>query len=340
MRKIFILLFIIGGLVGCNQEKIFPDYDFTAVYFPVQYPVRTLSLGNDRVDNSLDKELKFHIGISIGGMYENKKSWTVDFVINEALADSLVTSNGDTILPLPTEYYTMDPPSQVIIPPTSFNGLIEVQLTDAFLDDTLAFGHHYVIPLQIMATSADSILRGVPVIPDADKRVAADWDPNAPPKDFTLFMIKFVNPWHGKWLHRGTDYTLDVAENIIDTTIYHTYYLVDNKIWELATHGRNSVRTNGIATNIGADYSMDLLVDAASGNITVDSVPGSVYQVYGVGDNKWIKEGDEWGGKKRETIYLNYKYNDGSNDHLVYDTLVFRDRGIAYEEFLPIVVGN
>ena len=338
MKNVLVLLIIVLTVVGCNQEKVFSDYDYTAVYFPIQYPVRTLSLGNDRIDNSLDKELKFHIGVSIGGLYVNKRDWSVEYVLRPELAERLKTSAGDTVLVLPEKYYTITPEEQVEIPSGKFNGLMEVQLTDDFLDDPLAFGNHYVIPLEITATSADSVLRGLPVVPDPDKRIAADWASGGLPKDFTLFMIKFVNPYHGNWLHRGVDYISDAGGNPVDTIVYRTKYLVDNKIWLLSTSGRNSVITNGIANNLGSNHKISLKVDPATKTIEIDSVAGASFEVHGIGESKWIEEGDVWGGKKRETMCLNYTYTDGSNTHVVYDTLVFRDRGIHYEEFKPVVL--
>jgi hypothetical protein len=337
MKKILFLLILVLTVVGCNQEKVFPDYDYTAVYFPIQYPVRTLSLGNDIIDNSLDRELKFHIGVSIGGLYVNNSSWSVEYMLKPELAENLKTADGDTILILPEKYYSINPANKVEIPSGEFNGLMEVQLTDDFLDDPMAFGNHYVIPLEITTTSADSILRGKPVVENPDKRVPGDWESGFLPKDFTLFMIKFVNPYHGYWLHRGVDYISDASGNPLDTVVYRAKYLVDNKIWELSTNGRNTVVTNGIANNLGSNHKMLLKVDEATKAIEIDSVAGASYMVQGIGESKWIEKGDSWGGEQRETMYLNYTFNDGANTHVVYDTLVFRDRGIHYEEFIPVV---
>jgi hypothetical protein len=338
MKKILALLIMVLAVVGCNQEKVFSDYDYTAVYFPIQYPVRTLSLGNDRIDNSLDKQLKFHIGVSIGGLYVNNRTWTVDYVLKPELAEGLKTADGDTVLILPEKYYTITPDEQVEISSGKFNGLMEVQLTDDFLDDSLAFGNHYVIPLEITSTSADSVLRGLPLVSDPDKRIVSDWASGGLPKDFTLFMIKFVNAYHGNWLHRGVDYISDAGGNPVDTIVYRAKYLVDNKIWRLSTNGRNTVITNGIANNLGSNHKMLLNVDASTKAIEIDSVAGASYMVHGIGESKWVEKGDSWGGTQRETMYLNYTFNDGSNTHVVYDTIVFRDRGIHYEEFKPVVV--
>ena len=92
MKKIFILFIFIIVIAACeNQPWDFPDYKLKAVYFPIQLPLRTLSLGEDRLDNSLDKEFKFDIGVSIGGMYQNKKDWTVDYVVDTTLVRKVYT---------------------------------------------------------------------------------------------------------------------------------------------------------------------------------------------------------------------------------------------------------
>lgn len=334
MKKILYLLIILTIIVACeNQENKFPDFDYNAVYFPVQYPVRTLSLGNDDIDNSLDKELKFNIGVSIGGMYENTRDWTVDYIVDETLCDSL----DNNVMPLPSSYYTLTPENQVTIPKGSFSGLILVQLTEDFLSDSLATGNHYVIPLRITSSSADSILSGLPLIPDADKRIASEWDAGTPPKDFTLFMVKYVNEMHGKYLKRGVDYTTNVFGKNIDTTSYHAQYVEEDEVVSLATIGRYVVQTNYMGGNSGDTYSIKLTSDPTSGAVVVETSESSDYTVPVPGSGNYVFGGDTWGGRDRDVIYLNYRYTVGLNSHQVYDTLVFRDRGIKYEEFTPVV---
>jgi hypothetical protein len=341
MKKLLLSLSLIFILTNCSKDKIFENNKFNTVYFPIQYPIRTLSLGNDIIDNSLDKEHKFHIGVNIGGILVNNRDWTVNFILNEELAHNVRTYDGDTILPLPQDYYTMTPISEVIIPTNSVVGLIEIQLKDAFFEDSLSHGNHYVIPLVITSSDADSILTGRPVVENPDRRITGDWYASAMPRDFTIFMIKYVNKYHGAWLHRGADFMIDPFDNstYIDTVIYKANFIVEDQLWKLSTRGLNTVQTNGVANYTGSNYKMKLDIDANTNLITIDSVTGSKYMVYGIGESKWIAEGDEWGNKKRETIYLNYKYRDDSlYEHVVYDTLVFRDRSIHYEEYTIEVV--
>lgn len=344
-KKWIPLLFLLIGITACeNQPNQFPDFNTQAVYFPIQFPVRTLSLGEDRIDNSLDRELKFHIGVSVGGMYENTRDWTVNYQVDPSLADSLVTLEGDTIFPMPSSYYTLDPEvayseGEIIIPSGSFNGLLLVQLEDAFLNDPLAIGNHYVIPLRMTSTSADSILTGIPATENPDKRITADWDANALPKDFTLFMVKYVNALHGSWLHRGTDYTLDtITSAVIDTLHYRERYVVEDQVWKLNTTGRYSVKTNGISNSQSGGTYFQVTFNE-QGSVVIDSIPGADSPVLG-GSGSYVKEGGEWGGQPKDILYLEYVYNDGEFDHQVYDTLVFRDRGIAYEEFVPVLTGS
>jgi len=75
MKKLIYFIIIVLVFTACtNQDQLFDDYPVKSIYFPFQYPVRTLSLGNDRLDNSLDKQHKFNIGVNVGGYYnENKK---------------------------------------------------------------------------------------------------------------------------------------------------------------------------------------------------------------------------------------------------------------------------
>ena len=333
MKRALLLFLLISGMIACeNQDKEFPDFDHNAVYFPVQFPVRTLSLGNDDIDNSLDKELKFHIGISIGGMYKNTKNWKVGYEVDESLADSL----DGGVQALPASYYTLDPTGEVTIPSGSFSGYILVQLTDAFLADSLSTGNHYVVPLRITYTNADSILSGLPAVGNPDKRIISDWDANAPAKDFTLYMIKYVNGYHGTWLRRGVDYGQDAFGHNTDTTLYHAKFVEWDQVVQLQTVSTNAVITNFMGSNVGDEYSIQIKVDSASNEVTLSTGPGARYKIVS-GSGTFVPGGDTWGGRPRDVIYMEYKYRVGIYNHQAYDTIVFRDRDLAYEEFLPEV---
>lgn len=328
MKYIIVLAVL---LASCkNEEVTYPDFDHTTVYFPLQYPLRTLVLGDSRSDNSLDKKLQFHIGVSIGGMYENKKSWDVGYTVDKTLVPAtLTTAAGDPIKVLPDAYYKLAPLNQVTIPSGSFDGLILVQLTDAFLDDPLAVTGNYVIPLRITSSTADSILRGKPFVPNPNKLVASDWNPNAPPRDFVLFGIKYINPYHGAYFHRGKDVTLDAGGNPSSTVTYHQQYVENDQLWKLTTTGRTTVNTNGIGSLFTANTMLTLDI-AANGAVQVKPVATSTIQATGTG--KYVTNAEPWGGTNHPGIYLNYTYKNGTVNHAVTDTLVFRDNEVVYEQ--------
>ena len=135
-----------------NADKDFPDYEGgTTAYFAYQYPVRTLILGNDIYDNTLDNEHKCRIWSTMGGAYGGRDA-TVDIVIDETLCNDLYfTDEGGNaaapVLPLPKDYYQLL--SNAIPYKGEPRGYVEVQFTDAFFNDPLSIENTYVIPLRM-----------------------------------------------------------------------------------------------------------------------------------------------------------------------------------------------
>ena len=338
MKNLFIIIILIIGTTACeNQDQDFPDFNYKTVYFPLQLPLRTLSLGEDRVDNQLDMEHKFDIAVSIGGMYENTQNWTVDYVVDPSLTDSAYNADGEKLIALPSNYYTLSPPNTVEIPEGSFNGMIRVELTNEFFNDPLALTGNYVIPLLITDTSADSILSGLQAAPgEADRRIISDWESGMAPKDWILFGIKYVNAYEGNYLQRGMNISY-LGTTPIDTVVYNEQDVERDLLIELKSIDLNSVTTNKISTKISkvGKYSMELEFGdnkGASCSVTIKPVSTSNYAVSGTGEYFDLSSSIEsWIGLNWQSMYLKYTYNDGTNDHQVSDTLVFRDRGINFE---------
>lgn len=333
MKKLIYILSIIVIVSSCENQGIeFPDYEYNAVYFPLQYPVRTLVLGDDRIDNSRDKELRFLIGAVIGGMYENTDDWHIDYIVDETLAENLINPDGDTIRALPAAYYTLNPAEQILIPAGSFSGIIEVQLTEDFLSDSLAITGNYVIPLRMTNTDADSMLTGVPnpMVDNPDRRRASDWDSNNLPKDYVLFGIKYINPYHGNYFQRGRDigYEAD-GTTPASTVIYRNKYVEYDQIRKISTIGRLKCQMNGVGRYIGGTYSL-ILDFQADGSIIVDSVSTSPMKATGTGT--FMEDGGTWGGEPHNAIILEYEYQNNNLIHRVNDTLVFRNNGVVFEE--------
>lgn len=339
MKKIIAFISAILVLAACeNIPYDYKDYDFQAVYFPFQYPVRTLSLGNDKIDNSLDKQHKFHIGVSIGGLYaENSKSWTVDYTVDNTLVENyLVNASNDTLRVLPTSYYTLNPVGTVTIPKGSFSGLIEVQLTDAFFTDPKAIKGNYVIPLILTATSADSILSGKALTSltlPPDRHRVSDWVSQQTPKDYTLFGIKYINPYHGKWLRRCQIVEKDPTNTtVISTTVLHNTYVERDQIVALSTSSMSGV----ISNYVGNLFTSTMKLSVSANTVTITPVTGAALAASGTGT--YVVNGGTWGGKLYDALFLNYTYTlANGNKCSVMDTLVLRDRGIIVQEAVPTI---
>lgn len=340
----FLLLGVATLLSGCyNQDIAFDDYDSKTIYFPYQYPVRTLSLGNDLIDNSLDREHKFHIGICVGGYYQtNKQNWQVEFEVDNSLVtDNLYNSAGDKLTVMPTSYYTLSPTAKVTIPKGSFSGLVEVRMSDEFFDDPAAVAGNYVIPLKIKSVQSPAqTISGVAASNldhEADRHVATDW--SIVPMDYTLFGVKFVNKYHGSWLRRGALTVRNSAGEVVDTYIYRAQYVEFDEVVTLKTTTLNSFYTK---LNIKGEECRLNVSDDGQGDLSVASSADSQVRIT-FGSGSFKENGDAWGGTpekptKRDAIYLDYFYNraDG-NVCEVLDTLVFRDRGITIETERPTV---
>ncbi|WP_298495979.1 DUF5627 domain-containing protein [uncultured Algibacter sp.] len=378
--KYLIICAIAFSFMACeNQENEFDDFGSTSVYFPFQTPIRTLIQGKyDLGFNENDNNGRFEIGVIMSGVYDNNKNRRVHFELAPELIDATVLGvDTVNVKVLPASYYTLEQESPVTIPSGSTKGRIPVQLSDAFFDDPQSFADfgevHYVLPLRITDyEELDSLLVGVPAdgVTNPIKIKTDDWETQ--PKDYTLFGIKYMNKYQGIYLRRGEDAatganelvtvfesgdpTITVSENIEGSTVYRSENVVNDELIPVSTAGRNSaiitidVRRPGIATNSKLSL---LLTFNDNGDVTVTNAdPTSGVAVAGSG--KFVEDGDEWGGKSQDVIYLDYEYRETEVEvtenrffgrlistetatfdllHTVKDTLVIRDRDVKFEEF-------
>lgn len=343
MRKVIkLLLFIMlitTVIFSCqNKDVVFPDFAYSTSYFPYQYPVRTLVLGDYYFDNENDKDMKFAISATMGGVYQNKKDRIVDFVIDESLVENMYIGN-QRILPLPSKYYQLSSKSNLIIPRGKLSGSVYVQLSEEFLADPNSVGPNgaiYVIPLRIVKSTTDSVLFGKAAVANPDYRIRDDWE--IAPKDYTLFGINYVNEFHGNYLLRGKSVQGAVAGISEDTSIvYRTRDVETDRVIEVSTASKNTVTyTKDIARNqekSPGNFTMQITFDKdGKGQISTD--PASKFPVTGTA--KFVKDAESWGGKPRSAIYLDYTVDDGVYVNTAKDTLVFRDKGVYFQEFKPV----
>jgi hypothetical protein len=188
--------------------------------------------------------------------------------------------------------------------------------------------------MQIIEKSAgiDTILQGIPVVQNPNLLVAANW--SIVPQNYTVFGIKYVNEYHGNYLHYGMDYTLDAAGNRLSTPApvkYSSYFVEQNAIWKLATAGRGALVTNGVASSSGSSMMLTVKTD---NTVAIIPVSGTKVVDGTKSTGKFVKKGGKWGGNNYDALFLNYKYTEASVMHEVLDTLVFRDKGIVFETFV------
>ena len=347
--------------VSCyNADKEFPDYEEgTTAYFAYQYPVRTLILGNDIYDNTLDNEHKCRIWATMGGAYGGR-----DAVVDVAIADSLcnhlwfVDEGGNAsypVTPLPSSHY------QLLANNIPYNGdtrgYVEVQFTDAFFSDPKSTENYYVIPLLMTGqTGFDRILTGTPregLTPARNN--TEDWDVLA--KDFVLYCVKYINPWDAKYIRRGVD---NVTEKGNTTTVVRKDFSLVNT--DLEHYTENPVNQNdevcGITTKnmtqaifpvsfktSGASISCNLILTFNGNQCTISTDDENVTAS---GSGEFIVKGTEkseykdyqWGSMNGQPVQrdiLRLAYNVDFTDKNIQvsttDTMVVQTRESNKREF-------
>ena len=347
--------------VSCyNADKEFPDYqDGTTAYFAYQYPVRTLILGNDIYDNTLDNDHKCRIWATMGGAYGGR-----DAVVDVAIADSLcnhlwfVDEGGNAsypVTPLPSSHYKLLANSIPYNGDT--RGYVEVQFTDAFFNDPKSIENYYVIPLLMTGqTGFDRILTGTPregLTPARNN--TEDWDVLA--KDYVLYCVKYINPWDAKYIRRGVD---NVTEKGNTTTVVRKDFSLVNT--DLEHYTENPVNQNdevcGITTKnmtqaifpvsfktSGASISCNLILTFNGNQCTISTDDENVIAT---GSGEFIVKGTEkseykdyqWGSMngqpvQRDILRLAYNvdFTDKNIQVATTDTMVVQTRESNKREF-------
>ena len=356
----FTILFI--TLTSCtNQDVDFDDFDYQSVYFAYQFPVRTITLGEDTFDTSSDNEYKCKIMATLGGVYSNDKDVTVDVEVANSLTPGLLfKAAGDNVVPMPSNYYTLLS-NKIVIPKGQITGGVDVQLTDAFFADPLAIKNTYVIPLRMTnVINADTILSGQALVTNPNKAIATDW--SVAPKDFIFYAIKYVNPWDGFYLRRGKDVV--TKDNITTTEERKKEYVEYDEVAKLSTSSLSKLvyPINNYKTKYGINlnHKVDITFDQNQ-KCTINARETSyqlndstrVYDISTSGTGSFVKKGEikSWGNKDRDAMYLDYTVNYTVKTsfpkkklpddiqvvkYVTNDILVLRDRGVKAEVFSPV----
>lgn len=337
MKKMFKYMsaaVLLLGFTGCENGDIeFPDYEKQTVYFPYQYPVRTLVMGDDEYDTTLDKQHKCQIKATFGGSYSGSNG-SVQVAVENSLVNNLTFADGTPIKAMPESYYSLSTTDLQFN--GTYNGTTEVQLTDAFFNDAEAVNGAYVIPLVMKSQKGfTEILAGTP---NEGAENPSRFDESAwkvKPMDYVLYCVKYLNKFSGYWLAEGTD-------KITDETGTKTQ---ERKAATVETRNVIQITTKSLTESIltvsypfaSKTMTADLLLTFdGSNNCTVSSLtPG----VTATGSGKWEDDGAKkaWNQKDRDMIDLSYKVDfGGGNVAETTDNLIWQRSGVTLEEFSPI----
>lgn len=345
MRKIKSFSILLAGVsamlvMSCkNGDAEFPNYDNSAVYFAYQSPVRTLVMGEDTYDTSLDNEHKCQIYATMGGAYSGSGSVAIDVIVDEELCQNLYFDEGATcpVKAMPENYYSLSSDKITLNQNNNLMGALDVQFTDAFFNDPASLENTYVIPLRMVdVVNADSILSGTPKAENVAWTNAEMWD--VAPKNYVLYCVKYINKWAAKYLRRGID---EITENGTTTeNKRHADYVEDDEICTVSTRNLNTA-VFPVSTTVGTKtLTCNLLLsfnDQGECTITSDTPD---YPASGTG--KFVEKGDKnsWGNQDRNVLYLEYNVDFGVRQYQTNDTLVVQTRDVAFETFSPVYKQN
>jgi len=308
MKKILGLIILTALMSSCYKDYV-KDYDYNAIYFPYQYDVRTMVVGEG---------MRIQVGAALGGVRENTIDRTVNYTINNTLITPAILASmktgatyiknavatTTTLLPLPTAYYSLSNVSQMIIHKGDHSGYVTLTVDSTkFLTDPLTLNGNYAVPFYITSATTDSIL---------------------PLMRSNVVAIKYENMLFGNYWHGGRTIRKDATGKPLDTLNYPTTIPVpEAKIWILKTTAPWDLIVNGYSDQVTTKAGGEFKITLNGTNVVISSVTGSTKVVLPDGASTFNKPKLLQDRK----LFLNYKYAnaDGTTSYAK-DTLTFRNR--------------
>jgi len=316
MKKLLAFILLSIALVSCYDNYIL-DYPITAVYFPYQIDVRTFVVGEG---------MKVEVGAALGGTRDNPKDRNVNFTFdNTLLAPALVkmkiasqgyiktpTATVVTLLPMPTNYYTISNTGLMVIKAGWHSGSVVIKPDSVnFLTDSVkTIIATYALPFKITtAPEVDSILE---------------------PKRTNVVGFKFEHKLFGMYWHGGAA-VINRPSKPDSTYAYKTTIpTAESNVWTLRTIGPQTLATNAYYTAGASATKNELLIVLKNGKVYVSSAVGSTYTYTADGESTYNNPKL----LQKRMLILKYKYTvplvpvtatSGFTYHCV-DTIAFRNR--------------
>ncbi len=249
--------------------------------------------------------LSFKIGPAMSGALNNTQDRTVDLQIGTVLNK---TSATDTRILLPANYYNsakLGSPIRLTIPAGQFVGYFTIQFDSVgFLSDPVSMyksanNEGYTIPVKILATSLDSIEKGL---------------------DSIKVSVKYIAGQDGYYLYKNV-IKKEVAGVIVDskTLVDSAINESDNSAWRLLTQGPFKVKVTSAAAAFTSGLNFNLNIDQSK-VVTYESISGQPI-VTAEGSNSY--------SSKTRDFTLSYKYQKPGITDTIYHVsgqLLFRNR--------------
>ncbi len=306
MKKILIFLIFSVILASCYEDYI-KDFNYTSIYFPYQQNVRTFVVGEG---------LKIEVGAALGGVMKNNIDRNVNFILDNSLITPQVlasmkiglsyikeaVADVSTLLPLPSNYYTLSDPGRMMIKQGQHSGTVVVSVDSAaFLSDPATINASYALPFYISSADADSVIEK---------------------KRFSIIGVKYENMLFGNYYHGGVTQEKNPSGNTINTVAYYTTIPQSaSNIWTLNTIAPNSLAVKGYSQM--ASTKEEIVLTLEGNNITISSASGSTFTFENDGTSTFNRSKLLQDRK----IFLSYKYvNNEGNTCYAKDTLTFRNR--------------
>ena len=294
----FIVLAFISGFTGCTFNDPDLTYPYTSVLFTYQDYNRNVVVGEG---------LNLNAGIVLAGVVDNKEDRIVNYVVDPSLLDG----TGKSLLP--SAYYTLGNPSQIVIPKGELKGYLPVVMDSAaFLADPKSLTGEYVLPLRLVSCAGvDTILNE---------------------KSSVRMSISYFGKQYGNYYYSGD------FDKIMDGVTYffssYSYIFTDNDSKRfLQTVGATRFRVIADAKNLKEPMnilssdgrnitgSISFLIDVpvTGTDVTIMADPDSPYAVSPDGASSY--------DPKERTFHLKYTWSlpDGTVCKVTED-LVFRNR--------------
>ncbi len=311
--RVTAMIAIVASAVLTSCEKYVDytvDYDFTAVYFSYQTPLRTLVARDD------SNELRFKTGVALSGVRSN----TIDRdVVVELEPDLLASiSGGSKLKLLPKECYTtsIDGTNRFTIPKGSSIGAFDIVIDKSkFTQLDGATEKTYALPYRILDAQVDSILVG-------------NAEMLKPAMDYQVIVVKYVNENSGHFYANGTTAIVKTSGNEdIEAygDAYDTVKSITKSLTTLSTDENGKVLMQLSSLGNEAESTMNVSLDSAY-NVVLSSVAGKAV----------ITDlGSSYDAEKR--VYtLNYRYKMGGVTCEIHETLRQRqdpEKDLRWEEW-------